>query len=577
MWSKIAIQVAKYLATTEQGHKISKWLLLGVICFFVLVPVIAFAPISGFVTGVSSFFSGEEGDDLNDAADLDALLNDNFNITETKYYRQIEKARTRHINEVSKEQEARAKEVREENKYTVTYTDSKGHSHTRTVYPVVETPQPEPPVISVLAYFCTTKEVQLADPNQKLSVADVKEFYQKICKRPFKVERINKDLYIVTVEYMSDNEIAKMLLVERVFEDEGDEDLFRVSIERLTELFQVSGKWGYNGVPSGNLSNIAVAEQIWNFFKGKGWSDYACAALIGNFEAECSLRPNLQETGGTGIGLGQWSHGRRTKFLNWLHSNGKDIGDIAAQCEYILVENIWYSGNVKLYNGGGIRHQSKANSLSEFGTYGYQQTTDAVDDFLWHWESPNYKKAQLDRRQGAALDAYNMFAGGRKPRVNGSYAQIKQSFFPGGRLPQNASEMNPYLTDISFINSAGIRKHITVHKSVAADLVEALNEISAGGYEIKEIGGYVWKTKTNSNSGDRSSHSYGLAIDINPNYGNPQVKNGKRLVGALDYGSHALSMKNGDIAVRTMSAYGWKWGGNWTSSKDYMHFSVPGD
>lgn len=102
MWSKIAIQVAKYLATTEQGHKISKWLLLGVICFFVLVPVIAFAPISGFVTGVSSFFSGEEGDDLNDAADLDALLNDNFNITETKYYRQIEKARTRHINEVSK-------------------------------------------------------------------------------------------------------------------------------------------------------------------------------------------------------------------------------------------------------------------------------------------------------------------------------------------------------------------------------------------------------------------------------------------------------------------------------------------
>lgn len=68
---------------------------------------------------------------------------------------------------------------------------------------------------------------------------------------------------------MSDNEIAEMLLVERVFEDEGDEDLFRVSIERLTELFQVSGKWGYNGVPSGNLSNIAVAEQIWNFLRGK--------------------------------------------------------------------------------------------------------------------------------------------------------------------------------------------------------------------------------------------------------------------------------------------------------------------
>lgn len=115
-----------------------------------------------------------------------------------------------------------------------------------------------------------------------------------------------------------------------------------------------------------------------------------------------------------------------------------------------------------------------------------------------------------------------------------------------------------------------------VHKSVAADLLQALTDISQNGYEIKEIGGFVWKNKTNSASKERSSHSYGLAIDINWNYGNPQVKGGKVLVGT-PYGSHELSMKEGSVTVQTLKQTGWKWGGNWTSSKDYMHFSIPGD
>ena len=107
-----------------------------------------------------------------------------------------------------------------------------------------------------------------------------------------------------------------------------------------------------------------------------------------------------------------------------------------------------------------------------------------------------------------------MFASGGSAISNGSYAQIKQSYFPNGTLPTNESQMSSYLVTIAFTNSAGVTKRVTVHKKVAAGLLEALTQISEGGYEIRDIGGYVWKNKTNSSSGARSSHSYGLAIDI---------------------------------------------------------------
>jgi hypothetical protein len=31
-----------------------------------------------------------------------------------------------------------------------------------------------------------------------------------------------------------------------------------------------------------------------------------------------------------------------------------------------------------------------------------------------------------------------------------------------------------------------------------------------------------------------------------------------------------------DVVVRAFASIGWKWGGNWSSMKDYMHFSETG-
>jgi hypothetical protein len=84
------------------------------------------------------------------------------------------------------------------------------------------------------------------------------------------------------------------------------------------------------------------------------------------------------------------------------------------------------------------------------------------------------------------------------------------------------------------------------------------------------------------NPGSISQHSYGWAIDINP-IQNPYIgTDGKVLRRAakpyVDRSIHAPGVIHADgVVVRSFERIGWGWGGNWSSIKDYMHFSLPGN
>lgn len=77
-----------------------------------------------------------------------------------------------------------------------------------------------------------------------------------------------------------------------------------------------------------------------------------------------------------------------------------------------------------------------------------------------------------------------------------------------------------------------------------------------------------------------SEHSYGRAIDINPLV-NPYV-NGSVVAppGGAPYADRSLDapgmIHGSDEVVRAFAGIGWTWGGNWTSLKDYQHFSSTG-
>ncbi len=90
--------------------------------------------------------------------------------------------------------------------------------------------------------------------------------------------------------------------------------------------------------------------------------------------------------------------------------------------------------------------------------------------------------------------------------------------------------------------------------------------------------GFNCRLVTGGNS--YSEHSYGRAIDVNPLV-NPYVKGTTVLpVGGEPYVDRTIGAPGmivaGDVVVDAFAAHGWIWGGNWTSLKDYQHFSTTG-
>ncbi|HJN76344.1 MAG TPA: M15 family metallopeptidase [Myxococcota bacterium] len=90
----------------------------------------------------------------------------------------------------------------------------------------------------------------------------------------------------------------------------------------------------------------------------------------------------------------------------------------------------------------------------------------------------------------------------------------------------------------------------------------------------------AFNCRTTTGGSSWSQHSYGHAIDINP-VENPYVSGSLVLppAGAAyterDPEVPGLIVE-GDVVTAAFSAIGWGWGGDWSSLKDYQHFSSTG-
>jgi hypothetical protein len=155
-----------------------------------------------------------------------------------------------------------------------------------------------------------------------------------------------------------------------------------------------------------------------------------------------------------------------------------------------------------------------------------------------------------------------------------------------------------YLT-VSFRGFDG-RAHtgeLLVNARAAQDLVTVFDRLFAAGFPIERMrissAAQLFAPPTgDSNSTEVfacrpargqtawSQHAYGLAIDINP-FHNPYQK-GKVVLPELAtaYLDRARvqpgMVQPGGAVVKAFAAIGWKWGGDYRSLKDYMHFSANG-
>jgi hypothetical protein len=161
------------------------------------------------------------------------------------------------------------------------------------------------------------------------------------------------------------------------------------------------------------------------------------------------------------------------------------------------------------------------------------------------------------------------------------------------------------LVSVPYLNFKNEKKQgqLIVHKSVGATVLKIFTDLYTDkSYQIErmeliDVFGGNDRSSMNANntsgyncrvvSGSTrlSSHARGLALDINPLI-NPYVwRKGTSPLGGkpFDTPKERNAAKNQPGMILSSSAItkaflnaGWGWGGNWTSSKDYQHFSADG-
>ncbi|CAA6810991.1 MAG: Unknown protein [uncultured Sulfurovum sp.] len=149
-------------------------------------------------------------------------------------------------------------------------------------------------------------------------------------------------------------------------------------------------------------------------------------------------------------------------------------------------------------------------------------------------------------------------------------------------------------------NGETVSGEIIVHQEVVDEVVNIFAELYEIGYPIRQMRlvsdfkANDWESieadntsafncrPTTGNKKKWSRHAYGKAIDINP-IENPYVsrtgyishkaslKYKKRRHRTNTYADKAVLLKN-DKATKIFKKYGWKWGGDWNTIKDYQHF-----
>jgi hypothetical protein len=141
------------------------------------------------------------------------------------------------------------------------------------------------------------------------------------------------------------------------------------------------------------------------------------------------------------------------------------------------------------------------------------------------------------------------------------------------------------------------RGALVVNASAARDVVAAFRALYRARFPIRRMqpiqryGGNDFRSieadntsafncRAATGSSSWSNHAYGLAIDINP-IENPYVSGGRTShrasVPFLDRSPYRKGMAvEGGALVRAFDAQGWGWGGRWSGTVDYQHFSVNG-
>lgn len=156
-----------------------------------------------------------------------------------------------------------------------------------------------------------------------------------------------------------------------------------------------------------------IQEKVWFALRDLGYSEISVAGAMGNIHWESGgFNPSLIEGGsGEGIGLIQWSFGRKEGLINYANSKGVSWQDEDTQIEYLVTE---ITGEGKAVGYASYQFMN-AHGYSADDWENASDIKTATEAFCWCFERPNADLAHVADREKFANEYYADFQGKTKP------------------------------------------------------------------------------------------------------------------------------------------------------------------
>ncbi len=172
-----------------------------------------------------------------------------------------------------------------------------------------------------------------------------------------------------------------------------------------------------------------TAKIVWDYFKSKGLSNVACAAILGNIERESHFNSSAQESGGSGIGLVQWTYSSRKQgLLNYASSQNKDWTDIYVQLDYIWSElSVNYKSTLQM-----LQSATNVDDATTAFEKGYEQAgVVALDE---RKQYANYWYNQFKKDTNITTDSSSSSQSQNKKAEDGANSEHFYKYFNAGYL-----------------------------------------------------------------------------------------------------------------------------------------------